>query len=209
MVMCLMAGFPFGLHLQAQSVSTLQRQAQRSLKSNRFTDAAAQFERAGRIKNTDPALLYSAAEAYAQVRDYLHASSCYRAAKEDPRFPLAALYYARSLKQQGRYAEAQEAFQKTGEAYRGDHKEVILHVIGNEIAGCKLAMHLVEKIDTTIIGTTVAWLPPPMSSAENAFAPLPFSDTILYFTQAGNPQSVLILSTAPSASRTNAPSRST
>ncbi len=180
--------------MAAQTVTQLQRQAEKSLRRGLFAAAAAQFERAGRIKNSDPALLFRAGEAYNKVRDYINASNCYRAALDDPRFPLANLYYARSLKQQGRYAEAMAAFQKMGESYRGDHKEVVLQVLENELAGCALASRFIEKYDSTAANTSVAWLPPPVSNIDNSFAPLPFSDTILYFTQAHSPQSMLMRS---------------
>ncbi|MBK6997445.1 MAG: hypothetical protein IPH31_22000 [Lewinellaceae bacterium] len=86
----------------AQSVSILQRQAERSLaQGNYAAEAAAKFERAGRLNNSDPTLLYHAAEAYNKVRDYHNAANCYRTAKDDQRFPMANLRYARSLKQQG------------------------------------------------------------------------------------------------------------
>ncbi len=183
------------LDMAGQSVTQLQRQAEKGLKRGQFADAASQFERAGRIKNSDPALLFQAAEAYNQVRDYVNASNCYRAAVEDSRFPLASLYYARSLKQQGRYVEALAAFQKTGESYRGDHKEIIVQVIENEVAGCNLATKLMEQYDSSVVNTRIAWLPPPVANAENSFAPMPFFDTLLYFSQARNPQAVLMRST--------------
>lgn len=182
------------LDMAGQSITQLQHQAEKSLRRGQFADAAAQFERAGRIKNSDPALLFKAAEAYNQVRDYVNASNCYRAAMEDSKFHLAGLYFARALKQQGRYIEALSAFRKTGESYTGDHKEVILQVVENEVAGCDLAAKLLEQYDSTVVNTSLAWLPPPVSNADNSFAPLPFSDTLLYFTQARNPQSVMMRS---------------
>jgi hypothetical protein len=185
----------FAPTLSAQSVAALQRQAEKSLSQKKYAAAASQFERAGRLHNSDPALLYQAAEAYQQVRDYLNASNGYRAAKDDPRFPLASLRYARALKQQGRYEEAKEAFQKTGETYQGDYKAIILPVVENEIAGCNLAVQLLEKQDTTTIPSTIIWLNPPVASQENEFAPLPFSDTLLYFTKAQDQKALLMRST--------------
>ena len=181
--------------LAAQSVAQLQRQAEKSLKRGLFADAAAQLERAGRIKNSDPLLLYRAAEAYNEVRDYLNASNCYQVSKDDQRFPLAALFFARALKQQGRYTEAREAFQKTGEGYRGDHKEVIIQVIANEVTGCDLAIRLLEEYDSSAANASIAWLPPPVASGENTFAPMPFSDTLLYFSQTSSQGAILMRST--------------
>lgn len=183
------------LDMAGQSVTQLQHQAEKSLRRGQFADAAAQFERAGRLKKSDPALLFQAAEAYNRVRDYVNASNCYRAAMDDKRFPFAGLYFARSIKQQGRYEAARDAFEKTGESYRGEHKAIILQVVENEVLGCDLAAKLMARHDSTIVNTSISWLPPPVSNAENSFAPLPFSDTLLYFTQARNPESVLMRST--------------
>jgi len=180
--------------LSAQSVSTLQRQAEKNLEQGNYALAAALFERAGRLHNSDPALLYRAAEAYNTIRDYHNAANNYRAAKDDPRFPLAYLRLARALKQQGYYVEALETFQKTAEWYRGDHKEVIWQVVDNEKAGCALALDFLKNRDTTQAQPIISWLPPPVASPENEFAPLPFSDTLLYFTQAREKVSVLMRS---------------
>lgn len=185
--------------LSAQSIGVLQRQAEKNLGQGKFAEAAALFERAGRLDNSNPALLYQAAEAYSQVRDYVPAGDCYRAAKDDARFPLAGLRYARALKQQGRYAEARDAFVKAGEMYAGDHKEVILQVLDNEIAGCDLLDRMREQSDTSQPTSVIAWLRAPVASPENEFAPLPFSDTLLYFTQVRGQQSVLMRSSKKAA----------
>lgn len=173
----------------AQPVSTLLKNATREAKSGHFLTAATLWERAGRLKNADPALLYQAADAYAQARDYLHAADCYRASLEDSKFPLASLKYARALKQQGRYSEAEKWFETFAQNYHGDYKAVMLMVADNEIEGCARASKLFENQDSTMRITRLA---DTLNSAENEFAPIPLSSQLLYFSLA-TPDHALLL----------------
>ncbi|MFN0173753.1 MAG: tetratricopeptide repeat protein [Saprospiraceae bacterium] len=175
--------------IKAQPLPTLLKNAEREANAGYFLVAAELWERAGRLKNSDPALLHQAAEAYAQARDYLRAADCYRATLTDARFPLAALKHARALKQQGRYEEAIQALGNFAETYRGDYKAVLVSVAENEIAGCELAIQLFENQDS-------ATLVPPtrhvLNGPENEFAPIPFSDQLLYFSRATEMQAKLM-----------------
>jgi hypothetical protein len=178
-----------GTPLFAQPIASLQRQAERKWEQGQFAEAAALYERAGRLLQHEPRWLYQAAEAYLTARDYINAANCYQAVMDKPEFPLAALRYARALKQQGRYAEARAAFQKTGETYNGPQKEVMVQVVANELRGCDLLLQPAEDSTQQAI---VHWLEPALAQSGNSFAPLPFSDTLLYFSQAMPPQSVLM-----------------
>ncbi|MDO8368282.1 MAG: tetratricopeptide repeat protein [Saprospiraceae bacterium] len=174
---------------KAQPVSTLLKNAAREASVGHFLAAAELWERAGRLKNSDPALLYQAAEAYGRVRDYQHAANCYRASLTDKRFPLAALRYARAIKQQGRYEEAALGFETFIQQYQGEYKAVMINVAENEISGCKLALQLVENQDTNI---RVTPLRDSINTPENEFAPIPFSDHLLYFSQATEDRAILM-----------------
>lgn len=169
---------------EAQPVSTLLKNAEREASAGRFLAAAELWERAGRLKNADPALLYQAAEAYARARDYHRAADGYREAVSHPKFPLAGLRFARALKQQGRYTEAATAFENFAQGYRGEHKAVLMSVADNEIEGCLLAAQLLENQDTT---TKISALPDSLNSPENDFSPIPFTDDLLYFSQSSEP----------------------
>ncbi|MBK6997446.1 MAG: PD40 domain-containing protein [Lewinellaceae bacterium] len=68
----------------------------------------------------------------------------------------------------------------------------MVQVVRNEIAGCNLAADLLEQQDTQTPRPSIAWLPPPIASTDNEFAPIPFSDTLLYFSQAREKQAVLM-----------------
>ncbi|MBC7775654.1 MAG: hypothetical protein H7246_09465, partial [Phycisphaerae bacterium] len=177
------------LPLNAQPLPTLLKNADREANAGHFQAAAELWERAGRLKNSDPALLHQAAEAYARVRDYLHAADCYRVASTDARFPLAPLRHARAIKQLGRYEEAASAFDAFAQNYRGDYKAVMIAVAENEIAGCELALQISDNQDTT---TIVQPLPDSLNTGENEFAPIPFSDNLLYFSRASESRAKLM-----------------
>ena len=173
----------------AQPLSTLLKNAEREADAGHFFAAAELWERAGRLKNSDPELLNQAAEVYTQVRDYLRAADCYRAVLMDERFPLAPLRNARALKQQSRYEEASQAFEAFAQAYHGDYKAVMIAVAENEISGCQLAMQLSENQDTLIL---ISALRDSVNTPENEFAPIPFSDQLLYFSLAEKNRSKLM-----------------
>lgn len=165
-------------HSQAQRINAIVRQADKNLKQGYYAEAAALYERAGRLKPSESLLLYQAGEAYRQVRDYVNAANCYKTLQKNRDFPLAGLYYARMMKQQGLYQEARDAFQQAWENDNSSHREVVLTVVRNEIKGCDLGL----KADSSAKKPALQHLGAPVGSAENEFAPLPFSDTLLYFT---------------------------
>jgi len=188
--MLLPLSFVFFIGLtKAQPLPTLLKNAERESIAGHFLQAAELWERAGRLKNSDPALLHQAAEAYVRVRDYVRAADCYRVAMVDARFPLAPLRYARALKQQGRYEEAAQAFEAFAQQYRGEYKAVMIAVAENEIAGCIMAPQFIDNQDTA---TTLSLFLDSLNTAENEFSPIPFSDQLLYFSLAAEHRAKLM-----------------
>jgi hypothetical protein len=108
---------------------------------------------------------------------------------EDPKFPLASLKYARALKQQGRYAEAEKWFETFAQNYQGDYKAVFFKVADNEILGALSALKLLDNQDSTMRITRLA---DTLNSAENEFAPIALSGQLLYFSLA-TPDHALLL----------------
>lgn len=177
--------------MRAQPVSVLLKNAEKEAAAGHFLNAAEFWERAGRLKNSDPALLFQAGEAFTRVRDYRRAADCYRACINDSQFPLAPLRFARALKQQGRFEEAEQAFEGFAQAYTGEFKAVLIAVADNEIAGCSLALEMLKHQDTTQI---LLPLQDSVNTSENEFAPIPFSDQLLYYALAAKPESKLMRS---------------
>lgn len=177
------------LILPAQPLNAVIETADRFWTEGRFAEAGEQYERAGRLKTDRPGLLYKAAEAYYRARDYRKAAECYRQVRQGgQKFDLAGLRYARALKQDGRYPEAREAFRQCFQDYRGEHKVLLQKVIENDIAGCDLALQLAEAIARRPSPVEIRRLPEPVNTGDNEWAPLPFSDDVLYFSLAGLPE---------------------
>jgi hypothetical protein len=171
----------------AQPLAVLVKNAEKAAGAGRVLDAAEAWERAARLKKTEAKYFYSAAEGYAQARDYVRAADCYRLASEDTRFPLAKLRQARALKQQGRYAEASALIEDFAAKYKGDHKAVVMAVAENEWQGCAMALSANETV-----AAEAQWLGDSLNTAENEFAPISFSDNLLYFSRSA-PQNAQLL----------------
>ena len=173
--------FPFAL--LAQDATPVALLADEMITAGKIGEAAAQYEQAARLNANDPALLYKAAEAYYRVRDYRKASDCYAEVKEEyERYELAGLRYARALKQSGQYAASMEAFREFAKRYKGARKAQIVGVVSNEIKGCELALELAEQPVSPVLPAAVNILPTEVNSSENEFAPVSFSDNLLYFS---------------------------
>lgn len=169
--------------LAAQDAASIAQAADAMITAGKIGEAAAQYEQAARLDAGDPALLYKAAEAYYRVRDYRKAASCYAEVKQEyERFELAGLRYARALKQSGRYEEAIEAFKEFARRYKGARKAQIIGVVTNEVKGCELALEMAQQQLSSVLPAEVKILPPVVNSAQNEFAPVSFSDNLLYFS---------------------------
>lgn len=189
LILICIGGFSTGT--AAQSVSSLLKNAKKAAKEGRLEAAAADWERAGRLKNAHPTYLYKAAEAYAQVRDYRRAADCYKEALISRKYPLCGLKYGRALKQQGRYDEAKNAFIQFGEQYTGSYKALILSIAEQEILGCDYRLLSLDNQDFSSVPLLVV---DSLRSAENEFSPIPFSNQWLYFSRSNKSQSAFMRS---------------
>ncbi len=171
--------------LHAQTAAELIAQAGQAAGSGRFGEAASLYEKAARLRDNRPEWLYQAAEHYYRARDYRRATACYQASiNELNKSELSGLRYARALKQEGRYAEAVEAFRRYAAAYTGDRKASVLAVVANELNGCDLALRLLAEADSVPIpANATAILPAEVNTSVRESAPLLWRDDVLYFTR--------------------------
>lgn len=154
--------------LQAQSWKKLSKQAEEQYKNGNYTAAAQLYEQAWQKKNKKKELIYKAGEAYYILRDYPNAAKAYANVKdENEDFPLAGLYYARSLKQSAQYDEAIQAFRDFGESYSGEGKAILEDIIRKEITGAEIGKVAAANADPNI---TLIHLGGGVNSDQNEFA---------------------------------------
>lgn len=181
--LCILLSPALPLSLNAQNAEVITKDADNLLAAGKIGEAAEMYELAGRLDGTHSELLYKAAENYYRVRDYRRAAECYGMVKEEyGRFELAGLRYARALKQCGHYDEAAEAFRQFGHDYRGDRKAQVISVVTNEIKGCELALQMMTLKSSQVLPADLKPLPEWINSPDNDFAPIPFSDNLLYYS---------------------------
>ena len=92
---------------------------------------------------------------------------------------LPGLKHCRMLKMDGQYDEASRAFVYFINSYEGADKDIVTEIVQDEIRGCELAMVMLEKESNQV---TFNHLSSNVNSKAADFAPVPFSDDILYYT---------------------------
>ncbi|MBX2889475.1 MAG: hypothetical protein KF734_00985 [Saprospiraceae bacterium] len=169
--------------LLAQEATPVSLVADELILAGKIGEAAAQYEQAARLNGDNPVMLYKAAEAYYRVRDYRRAAALYAESKQEyERSELAGLRYARALKQSNRHTEAMEAFKEFARRYKGARKAQIVSVVMSEVKGCELALEMAQQPASLVLPAEVKILPKGVNSIENEFAPVAFSDDLLYFS---------------------------
>lgn len=169
-----------GLSLQAQSWKKLSKQADELYAAGNYAQAAKVYEQAWQKKNKKKELIYKAGDAYHLLRDYPNAAKAYANVKDDTEdFPLAALYYARSLKQEGNYDQAIREFRSFMDKYAGEERGILETIIQTEIEGAELgkiaASNQDQSIEFSLLGQGV-------NTAENDFGATLGPDNGLYFS---------------------------
>ena len=161
--------------------------ADKLFEATQYVDAAAHYEEAWQQQPKELELIYKAGEAYHLIKDFKRTINALQHVKaENKRFPLVGLKYARALKQDGQYEMAKEEFIYFINAYQGNDKAVIGNIVANEIKGCEKGLALAKnKLPATI---QVSHLSENINSPSIEFAPIPYSDDLLYYssTMKGN-----------------------
>ncbi len=161
--------------------------ADKLFEATQYVDAAAHYEEAWQQQPKELELIYKAGEAYHLIKDFKRTINTLQHVKaENKRFPLVGLKYARALKQDGQYEIAKSEFIYFINAYQGNDKAVISNIVANEIKGCEKGLVLAKnKVPPTI---QVKHLSENINSPSIEFAPIPYSDDLLYYssTMKGN-----------------------
>ena len=161
--------------------------ADKLFEASQYVDAAAHYEAAWQQQTKEIALIYKAGECYHLIKDFKKTIQALKHVKgENKRFPLVGLKYARALKQDGQYSAAKEAFIYFISAYQGTDKAVVGNIVASEIKGCENGLSLAKTNPKTNV--QVRHLSENINSPAIEFAPIPYSDDLLYYssTMKGN-----------------------
>ncbi len=168
------------VHAQNMSWRKQAKLAKKQLAEGNMQEAAMNFEAAWKKKTKKKEYLFQAAECYWEVKDYRKAAECYEPLKEENKdFMLPGLKYSRALKMDGQYDQASRAFVDFIYGYQGADKDVVSNIVKEEIKGCELAMTMLENEMNNV---TFDHLSSNINSKAADFAPVPFSDDVLYYT---------------------------
>ncbi len=161
--------------------------ADKLFEANQYVDAATHFEEAWQQQPKEEELIYKAGECYYLIKEFKKAIHALQHVKdENKRFPLVGLKYARALKQDGQYEAAKDAFIYFINAYQGSDKGVVSNIVAKEVKGCDLGIDLAKRTQAATI--QVRHLTENINSPAIEFAPIPYSDDLLYYssTMKGN-----------------------
>ncbi len=185
--------FAFNLSAQDLSAKKHVKLAEEYLKKGKYIDAGDHFKLAYKQKPNKKDNLYKAAEAYFEGKDYHKSEIAYRQMKKEfDEFPGSELMYARCLKQQGHYEEAKESFSKFIRKYKEADKPLFSKIVKIEIAGCDLAIN--DGVDGSDSELSMQYVSDNINSSNDDFAPIPFSDDILYFSTVSDNNSKIMRS---------------
>jgi len=160
--------------------------ADKLFEQGKYADAAEHYEAAWKKKPSKKELVYKAGDCHYELKDFRKAAETYKRIKDESGdVGLAGLKYARSLKQDGQYELAKKELLSYNKKYKGDDKKVVSKIVFNELAGCDLGLAIEDEENKSIV---IEHLSESINTLENEFAPIPFSDDILYFssTMAGD-----------------------
>ena len=156
----------------------LAKTAEEFYAAEKYEEAAQNYLEAWKLKSAKTDLVFKAGECFFKLRDYYKAAQAYEHVKDDlENFPYAGYRYALCLKQNKQYELARAQFVSFSKQYKGEDKVALSKVIQNEIKGCDLANKLSkdEEIELEHLSESI-------NTMANEYAPLPFSDDILYFS---------------------------
>ena len=145
-------------------------------------EAAYHNEMAWKQKPKMTAQLFAAAEGYYRAKDFRKATELFKALKNQndaDKFPLAGLYLARALKQEGQYDDASREYVYFINTYTGDDKDKLATIVQNEIRGCGMALQMNGTPEKDVI---FEHLNTNINSDGAEFGLIPFGDDILYFS---------------------------
>ena len=172
--------FAFTLSAQNLSWKKHAKIADKLFEQGKYADAAEHYQAAWKKKPSKKNLIYKAGDCFYELKDFRKAAETYKRIKDESGdVGLAGLKYARALKQDGQYELAKKELLSYNKKYKGEDKKVVSKLVFNELAGCDMGLAIEDEVNQSIV---IEHLSESINTLENEFAPIPFSDDILYFT---------------------------
>lgn len=166
--------------LTAQSYGKLMKQADALFAAGNYAEAGSVYNAAWQKKKTKGEAIFKAGECYYLLRNYRKAAEAYGEVKDkNDDFPLVGLKYARSLKQDGQYDSAIQAFQAFAATYSGEGKAILEDIIRVEVDGCNLGKMLPGQPRAEI---SFAPLGSGVNSPDQEFAPIAMGADAIYYS---------------------------
>ncbi len=167
--------------VEAQSWRKHVKLAEKLSENGKFLEAGEHYLSAWKQKQKKKELAYMAGQNFMRVKDYRRAVDAFRHVKDETKeHPMVGLDYARALKQNGQYDDASREFVYFISGYTGDDAVAMNSLVQNEIRGCELAIKATETTEESPY--EFSYLSAQINSGEIEYAPIPFSDDILYYS---------------------------
>jgi hypothetical protein len=172
--------FSIQIGTSQDSWKKLSSTAEKLMSESSYAEAGDKYMAAWKIKPKKTELAFKAGDAYYLTRDYVKASKAYQVVKDNNNdFHHVGFKYARCLKSMEQYDDASREFVYFINNYNGDDYKDMSQLVQTEILGCELG---IKDADTFQEGIVVTHLSESINSSNMEYAPLPFSDDILYFS---------------------------
>lgn len=172
------------LQLQAQDKLSWRKHiklADELFAASQYADAGEHYRAAFKLRPKNKDLAYKAGHCFSVIRDYRNAADNWAYVRDlNDNYPLIGLRYARALKQNGDYENANNEFNGFLSRYDGIDKATLGAIVQNELRGCELAARLTAQgpkdgLAFQLLGTNI-------NTPETEFAPMPYDDEVLYFS---------------------------
>ncbi|MFK8102766.1 MAG: tetratricopeptide repeat protein [Saprospiraceae bacterium] len=165
-----------------------QKLANNFLKQGQYAEAGENYLLAWKQKTKKKNLAYQAGKAFLQIKDYRKAAEAFAHIKKELKdFPLIGLEYGRCLKQDGQYQAASDALVYFINAYQRKDRALIAQIVQTEVKGCEQAIKALAE-DPHAATVELALLGENINTPAAEFAPMSFSDDVLYFTSTSEKQ---------------------
>ncbi len=158
----------------------LSSNAEKLFEAGKFAEAGDNYFQAWKLKPKKNDLAFKAGDCYYMINDYAKASKAYQPVKDlNAEFHHVGFKYARCLKSMQEYDNASREFVYFINSYKGDDYTNMSQLVQNEILGCEYA---IKNVDDKGANIQIQHLSENINTSGMEYAPIPYTDDILYFS---------------------------